>query len=209
LNPSVIWTLAALVSDGLVIWMEVAAITGVDVEFPMMMNVPTAFIDAAPASCTATGTFDVSIITQGKSVPMAESDNVIDELAGTTFSITPTDAYTLTGNASGILVENPPEADVALCATVAVPAIVIVDAIVTYLNGLGWGFIGIEASMGLWTALYLPYSASYTSFTVLSSPACFTYSDIGMCGMCNSYLNGLACGVAGIEGLISFGTTSL
>jgi hypothetical protein len=46
-------------------------------------------------------------------------------------------------------VENPLETDVALCATVAVPAIVMVDAIVTYLNGLGWGFIGIEASMGL------------------------------------------------------------
>jgi hypothetical protein len=82
-------------------------------------------------------------------------------------------------------------------------------AIGTYLNGFGCGFIGMEASIGRWTALYLPYSASYTSFTVLSSPACFTDSDIGMCGMCNSYLNGLACGVAGIEGLISFGTTSL
>ena len=82
-------------------------------------------------------------------MPTSDSDNVIDEFAGTTFSITPTDAYTLTGNASGILVENPLETDVALCATVAVPAIVMVDAIGPYLNGLGWGFIGIEASMGL------------------------------------------------------------
>jgi len=130
LNPSVICTLAALVNDGLVIWMEVAAITGVDAEFPMMMNVPTAFIDTAPASCTATGTFDVSIITQGARVPMDESDSVIDELAGTTFSITPTDAYTLAGNARGIRVVNPPEEPDAPCATVAVPAMVMVDDMV-------------------------------------------------------------------------------